>query len=128
MQSTIYEPVHSPPYSTVSKRKNKEDEKKESPVTIKVSQRNKRKNVTIITGIENYGVNHKDAAKFFAKKFSSGASVVKKPEVAIEIQGDFKEDLLILLPEQFKIPAHVLKIVIEKKKKASEEAEEGGEE
>jgi density-regulated protein DRP1 len=108
--------------SIVSKKKSGDDDKKSSaPVIIKVSQRNKRKCVTIISGVENHGVNHKDAASFFKKKFSCGASVVKKPEIAIEIQGDFKEDLLIILPEQFKIPANVLKVVIEKKKKKSEE-------
>lgn len=69
--------------------------------------------------MEHYGVNHKEASKFFAKKLSAGASVVKKPVVALEIQGDVHYEVMDLLVSQFKIPKRVIKYVEEKKKKGA---------
>jgi len=101
------------------KKKKIEDEanKKQEPVVVTTSSRNKRKHATLITGVEHYGVSHKDASKFFAKKLSSGASVVKKPVIGIEIQGDVHIEVIELLQSQFNIPKQVIKFVEEKKKK-----------
>ena len=81
------------------------------------SSRGSKKHITTVTGIEHYGVNHKDASKFFAKKLSSGASVVKKPVIGIEIQGEVHDEVITLLTSQFNIPKEVIKFVEEKKKK-----------
>ena len=56
----------------------KQIKKKEVPkVIIKRSERNKRKCVTCILGLEHYQVDLKKAAKLFANKFATGSSVAK---------------------------------------------------
>jgi len=81
--------------------------KKEKP-TIHISrvQRNKRKYVTIIIGLEKFGVKLPDASKLFAKKFSCGSSVVKSPvgEEEIDVQGDFTDDIVDFLMEKWDVP------------------------
>lgn len=76
------------------------------PVVITISQRNKRKFVTSVSGLEHHGVKLADAAKAFGKKFSCGSSVVKGKAGqgdCIDIQGDFKESLAELIAEQFSV-------------------------
>jgi len=78
--------------------------KKEAPsVTIVRTQRNKRKFVTTVTGLDTFGIKLADASKLFAKKFSCGASVVKNPSLVdeIDIQGDVKEDLADFIVEKW---------------------------
>jgi len=81
--------------------------KKEKP-TIHISrvQRNKRKYVTIIVGLEKFGVKLPEAAKLFAKKFSCGSSVVKSPggEDEIDVQGDFTDDIVDFVMEKWDVP------------------------
>uniref|UniRef100_A0A8R7TU05 SUI1 domain-containing protein n=1 Tax=Triticum urartu TaxID=4572 RepID=A0A8R7TU05_TRIUA len=48
-------------------------------VIIEKIVRNKRKCVTVVKGLELFGVNLSDASKKFGKKFAAGASVVKCP-------------------------------------------------
>merc|ERR1719191_1466756 len=59
--------------------------------------RNKRKMMTVVSGLEHFDVKLDKAAKAFAKRFSCGASVSKGTPGAkgdeIEIQGDFYDDL-----------------------------------
>jgi len=80
--------------------------KKKQAVCILVQrlQRNKRKFVTVVTGLEHFGVKLKDAAQAFKKKFSCGSSVVAgecgKPD-EIDIQGDFVRDTIPLLLKKF---------------------------
>lgn len=65
--------------------------KKEKPeVIVEKVTRNKRKAITIVKGMELFGVKLNDAAKKFGKKFASGASVVKGPteKEQIDVQGD----------------------------------------
>ncbi|GBG74016.1 hypothetical protein CBR_g17727 [Chara braunii] len=71
--------------------------KKERPsVVIEKIVRNKRKSVTVVKGLEMFGVKLSDAAKKFGKKFASGASVVKGPtdKEQIDVQGDIMYDLV----------------------------------
>eukprot|EP00741_Cyanophora_paradoxa_P015732 tig00020904_g15188.t1 len=84
----------------------KKKKKGEDPmVTIKKENRNKRKFVTTVTGLDKFGVRLQDAAKLFAKKFSCGASVVKGPVAdEIDIQGDVKEDVVDIVLENFDVP------------------------
>lgn len=46
-------------------------------MTIKRIERNKRKHITAIHGLETFGIDLKKAAKQFAQKFATGASVTK---------------------------------------------------
>ncbi|KAF8139061.1 eukaryotic translation initiation factor 1-like protein [Boletus edulis] len=97
-----------------------------SQVVIKRIERNKRKYVTAIHGIEVFDIELKKAAKFLAQKFATGASVTKNAQGQDEIvvQGDVAEEVLELIENNtgiFKgIPAGNVEIVEDKKKKAAE--------
>eukprot|EP00164_Ancoracysta_twista_P003563 GFYU01004756.1.p1 GENE.GFYU01004756.1~~GFYU01004756.1.p1 ORF type:complete len:171 (-),score=59.44 GFYU01004756.1:91-603(-) len=73
-------------------------------VTIAVNQRNKRKFVTVVTGLDHFGISNKDAAKVFARKFSCGSSLVKGnpgcPDT-IDIQGDFQDDIVDVICDNY---------------------------
>lgn len=66
-----------------------------SKVIIKRSERNKRKFVTSVHGLDYFGVDLKKAAKLFANKFATGASLHKGPqgEEEIIIQGDVSDEV-----------------------------------
>ncbi|KAH9939291.1 density-regulated protein DRP1 [Epithele typhae] len=70
-------------------------------VTIKRIERNKRKHVTSIHGLEAFDVDLKKAAKFFAQKFATGSSVTKNPQGQDEIvvQGDVSYDIMEMIEE-----------------------------
>lgn len=101
----------------------------ESVVTLKRIERNKRKHVTAVHGLESFGIELKPAAKFFANKFATGASVAKNAqgEDEIQIQGDVayeveelmldKNDKKALAIFAGKIEGDQIEIVEEKKKK-----------
>ncbi|KIP06149.1 hypothetical protein PHLGIDRAFT_119198 [Phlebiopsis gigantea 11061_1 CR5-6] len=72
-----------------------------SQVTIKRIERNKRKHVTSVHGLEAFGVDLKKAAKQFAQKFATGASVTKNNQGQDEIvvQGDVSGEILEMIEE-----------------------------
>ncbi|KAL7282705.1 density-regulated protein DRP1 [Trametes coccinea BRFM310] len=72
-----------------------------SQITIKRIERNKRKHVTAIHGLENFDVDLKKAAKFFAQKFATGASVTKNPQGLDEIvvQGDVSGEIVEMIED-----------------------------
>jgi len=76
--------------------------KQASKVTIKRIERNKRKHVTSIHGLEAFGVDLKKAAKLFAQKFATGSSVTKNAQGLDEIvvQGDVTEEIVDMISEQ----------------------------
>ncbi|KAJ3727912.1 density-regulated protein DRP1 [Lentinula raphanica] len=94
-----------------------------SQVTIKRIERNKRKHVTSVHGLEAFGIDLKKAAKQFASKFATGASVTKNPQGQEEIvvQGDVSDEILEMIEEEVGIlkgiPADNVEIVEEKTKK-----------
>lgn len=49
--------------------------------------------------LSSIGINPKDAAKKFGKKFACGSSVVENN--AVEIQGDVTYDLMEYIPKEF---------------------------
>jgi len=94
-----------------------------STITIKRIERNKRKFVTSIHGLEAFDVDLKKAAKQLASKFATGASVTKNPQGQDEVvvQGDVSDDVVQLIEEQAGvlkgIPADNIQLVEDKKKK-----------
>ncbi|KAI0089295.1 density-regulated protein DRP1 [Irpex rosettiformis] len=72
-----------------------------SQVTIKRIERNKRKHVTSVHGLEAFGVDLKKAAKQFAQKFATGASVTKnlQGQEEIIVQGDVSGEIVELIEE-----------------------------
>ncbi|KAF9069253.1 translation initiation factor SUI1 [Rhodocollybia butyracea] len=97
-----------------------------SQITIKRIERNKRKHVTAIHGLEAFGIDLKKAAKQFASKFATGASVTKNPQGQEEIvvQGDVSDEVLEMIEGEVGllkgIPADNVEIVEEKKKKGGD--------
>ncbi|CAF1786688.1 unnamed protein product [Brassica oleracea] len=65
-------------------------------VIIEKVVRNKRKSITIVKGLELFGIKLSDASKKFGKKFATGASVVKGPteKEQIDVQGDIIYDIV----------------------------------
>ncbi|KAN0008983.1 hypothetical protein ACTFIU_008870 [Dictyostelium citrinum] len=106
------------------KEKEKVSKKKKEvkpQIIIEVNQRNKRKHVTKITGLELYGIKLSDAAKVMAKKFSCGCSVVKSTSNPnsedIDIQGDFGEEVVDLIEEKYPtVPLSEIYFLEDKKK------------
>ncbi|EIW76524.1 eukaryotic translation initiation factor 1-like protein [Coniophora puteana RWD-64-598 SS2] len=98
--------------------------KMSSPVTIKRIERNKRKHVTAVHGLEAFDIELKKAAKFFAQRFATGASVSKNAQGQDEIvvQGDVAYDIEELIEKGTGvlkgIPIDNVEIVEDKKKKS----------
>ncbi|KAI0307010.1 translation initiation factor SUI1 [Multifurca ochricompacta] len=72
-----------------------------SQVVIKRIERNKRKFVTSIRGLEAFGVDLKKAAKLFAQRFATGGSVTKNAAGIDEIvvQGDVSQEIYDMIAE-----------------------------
>lgn len=70
---------------------------------IKRTDRNKRKAVTHIRGLELFGLDLRRVAKRLAGKYACGASVVKDNagQELVDVQGDFVDDLLDFLPKEY---------------------------
>ncbi|KAJ1551703.1 Translation machinery-associated protein 22, partial [Nowakowskiella sp. JEL0078] len=89
-----------------------EKDKKKKPansinhkVLVKRVDRNKRKFVTVVSGLENFDVDLKKAAKQFANKFACGSSVTKNAAGTsdeIVVQGDFLDDIVVLISSTYK--------------------------
>ncbi|KAJ7208466.1 translation initiation factor SUI1 [Mycena rebaudengoi] len=97
-----------------------------SQVTIKRIERNKRKHITSIHGLEAFGIDLKKAAKQFSTKFATSASVTKNAAGVEEIvvAGDVSDEILEMIEEEVGvlkgIPADNVELVEEKKKKGSD--------
>jgi density-regulated protein DRP1 len=84
--------------------KTKKEEVKQ--VVVKTALRNKRKTITVVAGLDTFGVKLDKATKVFSKKFSCGCSVAKgipggKAD-EIEIQGDFADAIVEVILANFK--------------------------
>ena len=101
-------------------------EKREtSKVLIKRIERNKRKYVTAVSGLEAFGLDLKKVSKDFGKKFATGSSVTKVPSGGEEItvQGDLTDEIFELLVEgdgyKGVIPEDNVDCIEDKKKKSA---------
>lgn len=91
-----------------------------STIQIKRIERNKRKHVTCITGLEAFGLDIKSVAKALGKKFATGSSVTKVAAGGEEItvQGDLSAEIEEWLLDNFKdLPEENIELVEDKKKK-----------
>jgi density-regulated protein DRP1 len=72
------------------------DTKANMQITIKRSERNKRKYVTSVHGLDYFGCDLKKVAKLFATKFATGSSVSKRADgqEEIQVQGDVTEEIV----------------------------------
>ncbi|KAF9057782.1 translation initiation factor SUI1 [Panaeolus papilionaceus] len=96
--------------------------KMSSQITIKRIERTKRKHVTAISGLEQFSIDLKKAAKQLAGKFATGSSVAKNPQGLEEVvvQGDVAEEVKEMIEKGEGvlkgIPVGAVKIVEDKKK------------
>ena len=96
------------------------EEKASAMVLIKRVERNKRKYVTTIGGLEAHGFDLKKTAKEFGKKFATGSSVTKTASGGEEIvvQGDNSDEIFDWIVDVGKVPEDNVDIVEDKKKKS----------
>jgi density-regulated protein len=83
-------------------------------------ERNKRKYVTAVSGLEAFGLDLKKVAKDFGKKFATGSSVTKLASGGEEIvvQGDVSDEIEEFLMDNYKqIPEDNIELIEDKKKK-----------
>eukprot|EP00457_Paulinella_chromatophora_P020423 gb/GEZN01022453.1/.p1 GENE.gb/GEZN01022453.1/~~gb/GEZN01022453.1/.p1 ORF type:complete len:100 (-),score=15.14 gb/GEZN01022453.1/:92-391(-) len=64
-------------------------------VILSKNQRNRKKFLTVVSGIETTGLNPKVVAKKFSKKFACSSAVTKgaQGETEIQLQGDMMQDV-----------------------------------
>lgn len=119
-------------HKDLEKKQAKEEKKLErelqkklaSKIVIKRIERNRRKHIISINGLEVLNVDIKKLAKTFASKFATGASVTKNAEKKDEVlvQGDVSDEARVmiekLLVEQGLKDVKVEQIDEKKKKKA----------
>ncbi|RDB19945.1 Translation machinery-associated protein 22 [Hypsizygus marmoreus] len=97
-----------------------------SQITIKRIERNKRKHVTAIHGLDAFGVDLKKASKQFASKFATGSSVTKnlQGQDEVVVQGDVSDEIVDMIEAGVGvlkgIPVDNVEIVEEKKKKGGD--------
>ncbi|KAK6597010.1 translation machinery-associated protein 22 [Botrytis cinerea] len=92
-----------------------------SKIRIKRVERNKRKYVTEVQGLEAFGLELKKVAKEFGSRFATGSSVTKVASGGQEItvQGDVSDDVREFLIKNYKnIPKKNIVLEEPKKKKA----------
>lgn len=102
----------------------KDQEKKAAAkVYIKRVERNKRKFVTAVSGLEEHGLELKKVSKDFGKKFATGSSVTKTATGGEEIvvQGDLSENIYDYIVKTYKnVPEDNIECIEDKKKKKAE--------
>jgi len=90
-------------------------------VVIRRVERNKRKFVTEISGLELFGVDLKKCAKEFGKKFATGSSVTKNAAGTgeeVTVQGDVADEIYDWILEHHQaVPEDNVEIVEDRKKK-----------
>ncbi|OQR89825.1 hypothetical protein THRCLA_09560 [Thraustotheca clavata] len=93
---------------SVKKKKQKaaEEGKRGGNVFVERFQRQKKKFVTVIAGLDEYDLNLKDISKRMGKKFACSATVAKLDggKNQVQLQGDVQHDLPMWLVEEFNIP------------------------
>ena len=72
-----------------------QEKRENSKILIKRVERTKRKYVTVVSGLEHFGLDLKKTSKDFGKKFATGSSVTKTPSGGEEIvvQGDVSDEI-----------------------------------
>lgn len=74
--------------------------------------------MTVVTGVEDFGMDLKKTAKEFGKKFATGSSVTKKPSGGeeITIQGEVGDEVKEWLVEKAGVKESQVDVVQGKKK------------
>ncbi|CAN8070827.1 unnamed protein product [Agarophyton chilense] len=95
--------------------------KKKTPahIMLALGQRKGKKQVTIVYGLDLFGIKLKDAAKAAKRKFATGSSITMSPDnrEIIEIQGSRQQDFAELVHKEWGVPQDAIFIVNAQKKK-----------
>merc|ERR1712062_331503 len=102
------------------------DKSENASVKVGRSTRGKKKNITIVRGLDTCGVDLKKAAKKFGQKFACGSTVSAPGEIMI--QGDVVDEVIDLIQEQFKISDDVIDDVGDIAPTGNAKDKKGGEE
>ncbi|KAF7627207.1 Glyco_trans_2-like domain-containing protein [Meloidogyne graminicola] len=84
-----------------SKQTKKGAKETKQKITLKTETRSKNKSVTVVKGLLTCNIDLKVASKLFSNRFACGCSIAGNDELII--QGDFKDELLDLIPEKWGI-------------------------
>ena len=78
-------------------------EKGDNLILIELSKRGKNKHVTHVFNLEKFGLNLKDVAKMFSKKFACSSTVTKEDngKEGITLTGEFGYEIVDYLTEKF---------------------------
>lgn len=117
IKSTDTPPVVAAIPAPEPKKKKKDPEPPK--ITVKLTDRNKRKHITTIAGLEQFDIDLKKAAKLFAGKFACGSSVTKSPQGydEITIQGDVIDTVVKVITDNYKVSQDSITIVQKDPKK-----------
>ncbi|CRK91311.1 CLUMA_CG004985, isoform A [Clunio marinus] len=74
------------------KGQKKEDSFKEKRISVMIAPRSRRKVETVISGLEDFGIDLKVAVKVFGTKYACGSSITDENEISI--QGNVKADVI----------------------------------
>lgn len=97
-------------------------QKKEAPpaqILIELNNRNKKKHITTVKGLELFGCDAAAAAKLFGKRFACGAALTKgvagQPD-QIEIQGSCRDKLPAIIVDKLKMSLDDIFVVLDGKR------------
>ncbi|KAL8850810.1 MAG: hypothetical protein Q9221_004224 [Calogaya cf. arnoldii] len=95
--------------------------KAQAQILIKRVERNKRKYVTAVSGLEAHGMDLKKVAKEWGKKFATGSSVTKTASGGEEVvvQGDNSDEIFDWVVDVAGVPEANVDCIEDKKKKAA---------
>ncbi|KAL8701698.1 MAG: hypothetical protein Q9201_004761 [Fulgogasparrea decipioides] len=95
--------------------------KAQAQVLIKRVERNKRKYVTAVSGLEAHGMDLKKVAKEWGKKFATGSSVTKTASGGEEVvvQGDNSDEIFDWVVDVAGVPETNVDCIEDKKKKTT---------
>ena len=97
-------------------------------IVIELNNRNKKKHITTVKGLELFGVDTAAAAKLFGKRFACGSALVKGQNGQadqIEIQGSCRDKLPAVIVEKLKMELDNIYVLIDGKKLKASEAPSG---
>ncbi|KAI4090183.1 MAG: hypothetical protein LQ339_008410 [Xanthoria mediterranea] len=95
--------------------------KAQAQILIKRVERNKRKYVTAVSGLEAHGMDLKKVAKEWGKKFATGSSVTKTASGGEEVvvQGDNSDEIFDWVVDVAGVPEANVDCIEDKKKKGA---------
>jgi len=97
----------------------KKKEKAPPEIVIELNNRNKKKHITVVKGLDRFDVDTAAAAKTFGKKFACGSALKKAqdghPE-SIEIQGNYRDELPGVIVDKLKLKREDIFVLVDGKK------------